>query len=76
MLSNALEMLGFCALVAGTYELAGRGLALLVLAGSLFVLGLAVEGVRPFSAVRVVVLRRWQAFRERREAAKTRRVSV
>ena len=68
MLSNLLELLGFASLTAGAYELAGRGVALLVLAGAFFVLGLAVEGVRPFSAARAVVLRRWQVFRERREA--------
>jgi hypothetical protein len=67
MLSNVLELAGFASLTAGSYELAGRGVALLVLAGSLFFLGLASEGVHPVLAARGFLLGRWQRFRASRE---------
>lgn len=53
MLSNTLELGGLTALVAGSYELAGRGWALLVLAGCLMFLGVAADGLHPVRLVRV-----------------------
>lgn len=53
MLSNTLELAGLGALVAGSYELAGRGWALLVLAGCLMFLGVAADGLHPVRLVRV-----------------------
>lgn len=47
MLSNLLELAGLASLVASAYELAGRGVALLVLAGCLLLLGLAADGLHP-----------------------------
>ena len=63
MLSNALELAGMTCLTAAAYEYSGRALAFLVLAGCLFVLGLAVDGVK--LAPRAWLLRRWMALRTR-----------
>jgi hypothetical protein len=71
MLSNLLELAGFASLTAGSYELAGRGIALLVLAASLFFLGLAADGVHPATAARGWALGRWQRFRASRAERKS-----
>ena len=60
MLSNLLEGAGFLSLIAGTYELAGRGWALYMLAGCLFVGGLAAENTHPLQAPRRRVNALWR----------------
>lgn len=52
MMSNLFELCGLAALVVGVYELAGRGWALLVLAGCLMFLGVAFDGLQPTKLAR------------------------
>jgi hypothetical protein len=49
--STSLELAGFAAITGGAYELAGRGVALLVAGLTLLFLGQAVDGLRPVQAV-------------------------
>lgn len=45
MISTTIELAGFMALTAGTYELAGRGWALVVLGLALLFVGSALSGI-------------------------------
>jgi hypothetical protein len=69
-MSDLLELLGFAALAAAGYEWSGRALCLLVIAIALFTLGLSMDGVKPIRALKIVVLRRWQAYRANRATRK------
>ena len=59
MFGNLIELLGFTSLTLGAYELAGRGVALIVLAGALFILALAAEGLKPVQALRATARGLW-----------------
>lgn len=76
MLSNLLELAGLASLVAGAYELAGRGVALLVLSGCLLLLGLAADGLRPMrlgsTAARGLQARTQAVFARRRRERQQR----
>lgn len=69
MLSNVLELLGFTCLTGAAYEYSGRALALLVVAGACFTMGLAAENVHPLMWLRAHSSRRWQSLRARRRSA-------
>jgi len=69
VLSNGLELLGFASLTGAAYEYSGRALALLVVAGACFTMGLAAEEVHPLMWLRAHASRRWQAFRARHQSA-------
>jgi hypothetical protein len=66
-LSNLLELLGFAALVGGTYELAGRGLALIVLAACLILTGMALDGIHPVRTLRGALRVRYRRIRAQRK---------
>lgn len=52
MLSTLLDLLGFAAITAAVYVLAGPGFALLTGGVELLLLGLAADGVKPLALAR------------------------
>lgn len=71
-MSSLLDLLGFCAVTFGVYELAGRGWALITAAVCLFLLGLAVDNAHPVRAMRAAATARLIVIRRERALAKER----